>query len=99
MAARRTTFHLKVDDSRDPSCDAARVPASKVSDAANQVRLDFDQVHLGPLINRKQCDRIHGIVQDTLRAGARALTGASAAFMVNNLVHETLWVRGMGKEE
>ena len=35
------------------------------------------QVHLGPLINRKQCDRLHAIVQDSLRAGARALTGAT----------------------
>lgn len=36
-----------------------------------------EQVHLGPLINRKQCDRIHAIVQETLRAGAQALTGAT----------------------
>ncbi|KAF3997627.1 benzaldehyde dehydrogenase [Glaciimonas immobilis] len=43
-----------------------------------------DQVHLGPLINRKQCDRIHGIVQETLRAGAHALTGAT---------HERLFYR------
>jgi benzaldehyde dehydrogenase (NAD) len=35
------------------------------------------QVHLGPLINRKQCDRVHGIVEESLHAGARALTGAS----------------------
>lgn len=35
------------------------------------------QVHLGPLINRKQCDRVDAIVQDSLRAGARALTGAT----------------------
>jgi benzaldehyde dehydrogenase (NAD) len=35
------------------------------------------QVHLGPLINQRQCERVHGIVQTTLTQGARALTGAS----------------------
>jgi benzaldehyde dehydrogenase (NAD) len=35
------------------------------------------EVHLGPLINHRQCDRVHRIVQETLEAGARALTGAT----------------------
>lgn len=37
----------------------------------------LSEVHLGPLINRKQCERVHAIVEESLRAGARALTGAS----------------------
>ncbi|WP_342619311.1 benzaldehyde dehydrogenase [Rhodoferax sp. GW822-FHT02A01] len=34
-------------------------------------------VHLGPIINDKQVQRIDGLVQDALRSGAKALTGAS----------------------
>ncbi len=33
------------------------------------------QVHLGPVINRRQHERIDEIVQDAVRAGARLLTG------------------------
>ncbi len=33
-------------------------------------------VHLGPLINERQAERVDGIVQDAIRAGAKALTGA-----------------------
>jgi benzaldehyde dehydrogenase (NAD) len=36
-----------------------------------------DEVALGPMINQKQLDRIDGIVQGTISAGAKALTGAS----------------------
>jgi benzaldehyde dehydrogenase (NAD) len=36
-----------------------------------------DEVALGPIINRKQIERLDGIVSDTVSAGAEALTGAS----------------------
>jgi benzaldehyde dehydrogenase (NAD) len=36
-----------------------------------------DEVALGPMINQKQLDRVDGIVQDTISAGAKGLTGAS----------------------
>jgi benzaldehyde dehydrogenase (NAD) len=35
------------------------------------------QVHLGPLINARQCERVHRIVQDSVDAGARLLTGGT----------------------
>lgn len=35
------------------------------------------QVHLGPLINATQCARVHRIVQDSVRAGARVLAGGT----------------------
>lgn len=35
------------------------------------------QVHLGPLINRRQCDRVHAIVEASVAAGARLLTGGT----------------------
>ncbi|MDB5919032.1 MAG: aldehyde dehydrogenase family protein [Massilia sp.] len=50
---------------------AARAAAMHVGDP------HAGEVHLGPLINRRQCDRVHRIVQETLDAGARALTGAT----------------------
>ncbi|WP_224794312.1 aldehyde dehydrogenase family protein [Pseudomonas fluorescens] len=34
-----------------------------------------DQVHLGPLINAQQRDRVHGLVTDALAKGAKALSG------------------------
>ncbi|SFV05521.1 benzaldehyde dehydrogenase [Pseudoduganella namucuonensis] len=34
-------------------------------------------VHLGPLINGRQCERIHRIVQDSVRAGATLLSGGT----------------------
>jgi benzaldehyde dehydrogenase (NAD) len=34
-------------------------------------------VHLGPLINDRQTAKVHDIVQSSIQAGARALTGAS----------------------
>jgi benzaldehyde dehydrogenase (NAD) len=33
------------------------------------------QVHLGPLINARQCERVHAIVQSSVQAGAQLLTG------------------------
>jgi NAD-dependent aldehyde dehydrogenases len=36
-----------------------------------------DEVALGPIINEKQLERLSGIVDDTVSAGAKALTGAS----------------------
>ncbi len=33
-------------------------------------------VHLGPLINERQAERVDGIVQDAIRTGAKARTGA-----------------------
>jgi benzaldehyde dehydrogenase (NAD) len=36
-----------------------------------------DEVALGPIINEKQLERLDGIVQDTVSAGAKALAGAS----------------------
>lgn len=35
------------------------------------------QVHLGPLINDRQAAKVHGIVEATVAAGARKLTGGS----------------------
>jgi benzaldehyde dehydrogenase (NAD) len=35
------------------------------------------QVHLGPLINHKQCERVHRIVQDSVQAGASLLSGGT----------------------
>ncbi len=36
-----------------------------------------EEVALGPIINEKQLERLSGIVDDTVAAGAKALTGAS----------------------
>lgn len=35
------------------------------------------QVHLGPLINRRQCERVDGIVQASVQAGAQLLSGGT----------------------
>jgi benzaldehyde dehydrogenase (NAD) len=48
---------------------AARAKALVVGDP------NTAQVHLGPLINARQCERLHGIVTDSIAAGARLLAG------------------------
>jgi benzaldehyde dehydrogenase (NAD) len=37
----------------------------------------LQEVAIGPLINRKQLDRVHGIVSDSVAAGARLVTGGT----------------------
>lgn len=50
---------------------AQRAAALRVGDPHRQ------QVHLGPLINERQRDKVDAIVRDSIAAGAVALTGAS----------------------
>lgn len=50
---------------------AARASAMHVGDPHRA------PVHMGPLINQKQCDRVERIVREALQAGAQALTGGS----------------------
>ncbi|WP_288408611.1 benzaldehyde dehydrogenase [uncultured Herbaspirillum sp.] len=48
---------------------AARAKALHVGDP------NLGQVHLGPLINARQRDRLHGLVSDSIAAGAKLLAG------------------------
>ncbi len=51
---------------------AARAEALQVGNP-----FESDDVSLGPIINQRQLESVHSIVQDTIAAGARARTGAT----------------------
>ncbi len=42
------------------------------------------QVALGPIINKKQVERIHGIVTDTVKAGAKLAAAAPSTAPTTN---------------
>ena len=54
--------------------------AEKLAERARKLHVGnphTEQVHLGPLINGKQLSRVDGIVQEAVKEGAMALTGAT----------------------
>lgn len=56
----------------------AQAYAEKLAERASRLVVGdphAGHVHLGPLINARQCDRVHGIVQSSVQAGAQLLTG------------------------
>ncbi|MNO42194.1 Benzaldehyde dehydrogenase [NAD(+)] [compost metagenome] len=58
----------------------AEAYASKLAEKARQLHVGdpcSEQVHLGPLINEKQAQRVQALLDDSLRAGARLLAGGS----------------------
>lgn len=70
MQAGRHLVHRSVAEAYGQKLKA-RAEALVVGDPAK------GPVHLGPLINDAQTERVHGIVQASLNAGARSLTGAT----------------------
>lgn len=58
----------------------AQAYAEKLAERAERLAVGdphTGEVHLGPLINGRQCDRVHKIVQDSLQAGAQLLAGGT----------------------
>lgn len=70
MATSRHIVHRKVADAYQEKL-ATRAAALSVGDPFRQ------QVAIGPLINEKQLKRVHGIVTDSVAAGAELLTGGT----------------------
>ncbi|MBV2133342.1 benzaldehyde dehydrogenase [Pseudomonas sp. MAP12] len=60
--------------------DIAQEYAAKLAKRAQSLVVgdpNTDQVHLGPLINDKQVDRVHALVESAERAGAKVLAGGA----------------------
>ena len=58
----------------------AQAYAEKLAERAERLTVgnpNTSTVHLGPLINARQCERVHRIVHDSVDAGARLLAGGT----------------------